>query len=590
MGLRAAQAVEVDFVTEQGETLTARLRQGRLDAYGGEQFDIVTALPEPTGMTPDAAALWQDSAGAQEELRILGGGGVAVPELCRERGLGRAQVERALVRGERFRVRIRAPAQEGAAAEARARGCDAAVGLAPRGSGPLGVANGSAAVFSGSLLTDAGPHAEQDLLTVLTELRRGVGGEPPRPSVLFLGLGFLLGRELSLDTVAHRRPPRRPSAALGGQEAEELAIQAEVEAHPGGPIGTAGSAGIIADPTTTLPPVPEHHLPSAGGSHAGTAAPPAPQKEAPPPKVQPLASVADGEEHPVVPAATTTPPARRAARHQKIASEHATRDSKEPWRAADAAQVARAARTAEALQAESAAVREIVREASFGSKEQMKSVSEMFGDIKRDMYRMNEKIGSLQRDIEDGVKIAPPDPADSLVYPLSACTRCILVLTVLYFVLYTLVSVYSLVLEFLDILDGGLAEQALRAACDAVLHAPMLCVLFLGAQLRALQVTRGEHGPQEVAELAMEACTWSVVVQTALVLLIPLLTGEVPKVDDGNRVEIPDLDSQPLAGLLTLVRFAAMTCLYLGCCVICISVVLMDARSLGAEPTFHHAS
>jgi hypothetical protein len=70
-----------------------------------------------------------------------------------------------------------------------------------------------------------------------------------------------------------------------------------------------------------------------------------------------------------------------------------------------------------------------------------------------------------------------------------------------------------------------------------------------------------------------------------LVLIIALLTGEAPQVDSADsRVEIPELDSRPLTGLLTLVRFAAMVCLYISACVVCVAVMLMDTRSLGAEP------
>ena len=63
----------------------------------------------------------------------------------------------------------------------------------------------------------------------------------------------------------------------------------------------------------------------------------------------------------------------------------------------------------------------------------------------------------------------------------------------------------------------------------------MLCVLFLGARMRALQITQGEGAPQSYAQSAMEMCAWSVLVQTLLVLAIPMFTGEVPETDeDGN--------------------------------------------------------
>merc|ERR1719277_2906075 len=135
--------------------------------------------------------------------------------------------------------------------------------------------------------------------------------------------------------------------------------------------------------------------------------------------------------------------------------------------------------------------------------------------MKMDMYMMREKIDMLDKEIENGVKIEPGNPADSLIYPVSVCMQCILCLTAWYFSIYTAMTICKAFRDCFGLdSTGKTVEQALRNACRAVFDAPMLCVLFLGAQLRATQISQGESGPPAMAELAMQACSWSVFVQS----------------------------------------------------------------------------
>eukprot|EP00913_Durusdinium_trenchii_P014863 g13939.t1 len=57
-GLQKAQAVDLLLRAEDGSEFALSMRPGRQKTYGQDRFDIVTALPEPSGMNADASALW----------------------------------------------------------------------------------------------------------------------------------------------------------------------------------------------------------------------------------------------------------------------------------------------------------------------------------------------------------------------------------------------------------------------------------------------------------------------------------------------------------------------------------------------------
>merc|ERR1719420_1205868 len=77
------------------------------------------------------------------------------------------------------------------------------------------------------------------------------------------------------------------------------------------------------------------------------------------------------------------------------------------------------------------------------------------------------------------------------------------------------------------------------------MFAPMLSILFIGTRMRALQLTKAtdgttpkEAGPQPWAQQAMFLCTWSVLVQLIMAMIVPILTGSgKPETDkDGNQI------------------------------------------------------
>jgi len=255
LGLRGASTVDVMLQTSVGEApVVLSMRQGRMAAYGGAAFDIVTPIPEPSGMDADAAALWAGASPKVETLEVRGGS-TAVSRQGQKRG--QAQGDKPIIRGEHFRVRVFS-----ANTSLVSVTCDVAIGLAARGTlqgRPLAETEGASVYSSGSLvqgrasgslvsgdviecgLTDDGEvywrindgpstwprpldttrlmfptiEAGWGCAVQLLELSGGKDANPQwaeapvqklaeRPLVIFLGLGFLLGRSMSIDTVADR--------------------------------------------------------------------------------------------------------------------------------------------------------------------------------------------------------------------------------------------------------------------------------------------------------------------------------------------------------------------------------------------------
>lgn len=106
------------------------------------------------------------------------------------------------------------------------------------------------------------------------------------------------------------------------------------------------------------------------------------------------------------------------------------------------------------------------------------------------------------------------------VSPAAACT---IFLTVLYFAVYIALAASKFVNEA-GLLGGqlrfGHGQEPLKVTAATLSSAPMLCVLFLAVRMRALQLETLYDIPQQSwAQTCMYMCTFSVVVQTLLVVI-----------------------------------------------------------------------
>jgi len=125
----------------------------------------------------------------------------------------------------------------------------------------------------------------------------------------------------------------------------------------------------------------------------------------------------------------------------------------------------------------------------------------------------------------------------------------------------------------------------MEAATMSIFFAPMLAVLFIAARMRALQMDPVNGAPQSWAQYCFYACTYALLVQTVLCILIPLVLGgssrEGPVKGD---IVFEVSNNQTLGSVLTTVRFCIMLCIYVGFTCVIVSVFTLQ-HPQGAEYT-----
>merc|ERR1719498_1610802 len=123
------------------------------------------------------------------------------------------------------------------------------------------------------------------------------------------------------------------------------------------------------------------------------------------------------------------------------------------------------------------------------------------------------------------------------------------------------------------------APKILEAACTTVNYAPMLSVLFLGTRMRALQLSGGNPDaydlPQPWVKNAMQICSWSVLVQTLMVVAVPLVLGGEPKVSEDGTPIVEG--SSAMGKAFTAIRYAAMLGMYGGFTTVCVGAFMIEA-------------
>merc|ERR1719420_2390612 len=151
-----------------------------------------------------------------------------------------------------------------------------------------------------------------------------------------------------------------------------------------------------------------------------------------------------------------------------------------------------------------------------------------------------------------------------------------------YFLVYTILAIIRTVNNFTAQSYLGI-QKIFETAATTVTYAPMLSVLFLGVRMRAIQLSQGQTEkyqlPQPWVQQAMYTCTYAVLAQVILVLIMPVFTGEwdVKCDKDGNL----DMESMQVGGIMgtviSVVRYIVMAALYGGFIVICYGAFVMKA-------------
>merc|ERR1719386_301419 len=141
--------------------------------------------------------------------------------------------------------------------------------------------------------------------------------------------------------------------------------------------------------------------------------------------------------------------------------------------------------------------------------------------------------------------------------------QCVISLSIQYFIIYTVLAIVRTANQFTGHSMLGV-QKIMETACTTVTYTPMLSVLFLGVRMRAIQLSQGQTEkyalPQPWVQQAMYICTYAVLAQVILVLMMPIFTGEMDvKCDkDGNL----DTENMQVGGLmatvLSVIRYIVM--------------------------------
>merc|ERR1719262_1670928 len=152
------------------------------------------------------------------------------------------------------------------------------------------------------------------------------------------------------------------------------------------------------------------------------------------------------------------------------------------------------------------------------------------------------------------------------VNPVSTSMQCVVSLTIQYFLIYTALALGRTAAKSFGV-DYGKTPvlQILQTATYTVSFAPMLAVLFLGCRMRVTWLTQGKGNPPEYVQVAMYCATYSVLMMTLCVCVIPLFTGKVIGVDvkTGDiKDDYKPFSSPILAICFTVLKFLIMLGLY----------------------------
>jgi len=180
-------------------------------------------------------------------------------------------------------------------------------------------------------------------------------------------------------------------------------------------------------------------------------------------------------------------------------------------------------------------------------------------------------------------------PTDvSLTPPISPAMQCVMNLTVQYFFIYLCLWICITAQQILG--DAPIWDTAIAifdAGRATVMFAPMLSMLFIGTRMRALQLTKATDGtipptagPQGWAQDGMFLSTWSCLIQVIMALVVPILTGAKPEMDEDGNLKAPEGASKIVAIVCDLIKYLCLISMYGGVVTVIYAVYTMTPETL----------
>jgi len=174
---------------------------------------------------------------------------------------------------------------------------------------------------------------------------------------------------------------------------------------------------------------------------------------------------------------------------------------------------------------------------------------------------------------------APAELWGTSAPPVSPAVQCTMVLTTVFFLVYLGHSICSMLRNFRNALILEKLEHVFKAARLCVNLAPMLCILFIAARVRALQIDPKYGNPQRWAQRCFYTCTFGVVVLVIMAIVFPLIDKEATVEQSEYAAEIVVFKCKNTALLTvgTVLRYVALVSVYGGACAVMASVFLLQS-------------
>jgi len=179
------------------------------------------------------------------------------------------------------------------------------------------------------------------------------------------------------------------------------------------------------------------------------------------------------------------------------------------------------------------------------------------------------QAGGEPLDVVTGVKEVPVVGSRfRTTQGVTVAMQCVVSLTMQFMIVYTALAICRMAADNFGLkYENVPVQKILQTATLTMAFAPMLAILFLAYRMRVNQLTKNQGDPPDYAKVCMYFCTYSVLLMTLCVCVIPLFTGEVLGVD-AKTGQIPE-DSAPFknqacAIAFTVLKYIILLMLYVG--------------------------
>lgn len=157
--------------------------------------------------------------------------------------------------------------------------------------------------------------------------------------------------------------------------------------------------------------------------------------------------------------------------------------------------------------------------------------------------------------------------------PIAPSLENVILLTTQFFLIYALQYLFITLKDMKRFGDFKIAIKVLTDARDTVFFAPMLGILFMGARMRAEEITDGAGSPQGWVIEGMFASTYALATNCALILVQAIL----PR-DQKGQVAPPIIWL-----IIKLVEEVARIALYAGVVIVIVGIMVMEPMTLDGK-------